>query len=283
MIYIFTALYCEASLFIRHFQLKKNPDNTRFSEFYSETAGIRLTVTGVGEIAAAVAVSSVCTKYGPTSEDLLLNIGTCARLTGDDGIFLCNKIMEQATGKTFYPDLLYRHGFAEEMIVTGMRPWDGIAIRSASYPDGTLYDMEAAAVYQSGSCFCGPHQMLFLKIVSDHGTADAVTEEQVGHLMEAHREPLCTFIELLRDITAEHARKSHGQYREPEALIEKLCADLYCSKVMRDSLRQYIRYGSLAGADIPAVIQGMYAEELLPCRDKREGKQRLEEFKRRLF
>lgn len=307
MIYMFAALYCEASLFIRHFQLKKNPDNTRFAEFYNEAAGIRLTVTGVGEIAAAAAVSSVCTKYTPAPEDFLLNVGICARMsesggvTAQDrpgqncgdcenliqernrGVFLCNKIMEHATGKTFYPDLLYRHEFAEEMIVTGMRPWNGADIRSASDPPGTLYDMEAAAVYQTGSYFYGPHQMIFLKLVSDQGAEDAVSGEQVGHLMESYEEPLCAFIEMLREITAEYTRKAQGQYREPEALMKELCADLHCSKVMCDSLRQYIRYGSLTGTDVPAVIRGMYAEGLLTCRDKREGKQRLEELKRRLF
>lgn len=283
MIYMFTALYCEASMFIRHFQLEKNPDNTRFFEFNSETAGIRLTVTGIGEIAAAAAVSSVCAKYAPAPEDFLLNIGTCARMTGSGGVFLCNKITEQATGKTFYPDILYRHGFAEEMIVTGMRPWNAADIRSAAYPGKTLYDMEAAAVYQAGSYFCGPHQMMFLKIVSDQGAADAVTGERIGHLMEVYRKPLCTFIEMLQDITAEHIREAQGGYREPEALTQKLCADLHCSKTMRDSLRQYIRYCILTGTDVDAVTREMYAEGLLPCRDKREGKQRLEELKRRLF
>lgn len=283
MIYMFTALYCEASMFIRHFQLKKNPDNTRFFEFYSETAGIRLTVTGIGEIAAAAAVSNVCAKYAPAPEDFLLNIGTCARMAGSGGAFLCNKITEQATGKTFYPDILYRHGFAEEMIVTGMRSWNAADIRSAAYSGGALYDMEAAAVYQAGSYFCGPHQMMFLKIVSDQGAEDAVTGERIGHLMEVYREPLCAFIEMLQDITAEHIREAQGGYREPEALVQKLCADLHCSKTMRDSLRQYIRYCILTGTDVDAVTREMYAEGLLPCRDKREGKQRLEELKRRLF
>lgn len=283
MIYMFTALYCEASMFIRHFQLKKNPDKTRFFEFYSETAGIRLTVTGIGEIAAAAAVSSVCAKYAPAPEDFLLNIGTCARMAGSGGAFLCNKITEQATGKTFYPDILYRHGFAEEMIVTGMRPWNAADIRSAAYSGGALYDMEAAAVYQAGSYFCGPHQMMFLKIVSDQGAEDAVTGERIGHLMEVYREPLCAFIKMLQDITAEHIREAQGGYREPEALVQKLCADLHCSKTMRDSLRQYIRYCILTGTDVDTVTREMYAEGLLPCRDKREGKQRLEELKRRLF
>ena len=283
MIYIFTALYCEASLFIRHFQLKKNPDNTRFLEFYNETAGIRLTVTGVGEIAAAAAVSSVCTANRPMKDDIILNIGTCARMKGNDGIFLCNKITEQATGKTFYPDILYRHDFCEEAIVTGMKPWNGDENIPTAYPDSMLYDMEAAAVYQAGSYFCGPHQMLFLKIVSDRGTAKAVSKEQVEHLMEACQEPLCAFVKLLREITSESMYREKGLCSGLETWTLKLCSDLHCSKVMSDSLRQHIRYFALSGADVVSVIQGMYEEGLLPCRDKREGKLRFEELKRRLF
>ena len=88
MLYIFTALHWDASFFISHFHLARNPEHTRFMEFQNETAGIRLTITGVGEIAAAAAVSSVCTANRPTQGDILINIGTCARRAGSDGIFL---------------------------------------------------------------------------------------------------------------------------------------------------------------------------------------------------
>lgn len=30
--------------------------------------------------------------------------------------------------------------------------------------------MEAAAIYQAGNYYYAPHQMLFLKVVTDHGT-----------------------------------------------------------------------------------------------------------------
>ena len=285
MIYIFCALYCEASILIKQFQLTKNPSNTRFQEFHNESAGIRLTVTGVGEIAAASAVSSVCTKNRPTQGDVLLNIGTCARETGSDGIFLCNKIIEQTTGKTFYPDILYRYELPEETIVTGMMPYqaDDDHTVSGMFSEGALYDMEAAAIYQSGSYFFGPHQMLFLKIVSDSGTVAAVSKEQVALLMEVYREQLYGVIGLLQKITAEYAQRAFCLYREQKGIVDKLCTDLHCSKVMSDSLRQYIRYAVLTGRDTEAMIRSMYEEGLLPCKDKREGKIRFEEFKRRLL
>lgn len=288
MIYLFTALYCEANIFIRQFHLEKNPANTQFQEFYNETAGIRLTITGVGEIAAAAAVSSICTKYRPGEEDVLLNIGTCARQKGCAGVFICNKITEQATGKTFYPDILYKHDFKEETIVTGMLPWNskkGAAEALTVVSCGNLYDMEAAAIYQAGSYFFGPHQMVFLKTVSDGGTAKEVTAKLAEHLMEACQHMLFDFINQISAISHKDTPKESQNcfLREKEALIEKLCTDMHCSRTMRNLLEQHIRYLALSETDYSSMIQGMYREGLLPCKDKREGKLRFEELKRRLL
>ncbi len=286
MIYIFTALYCEAHIFIKRFNLKKNSENTWFQEFYNEAADVRLTVTGVGEIHAAIAVSSVCSVYRPKQKDVLLNVGICAHMTDGDGIYLCNKIIEQTTGKTFYPDMLYRHDFCEAAIITGMQPWtgeNGSIRQSDAILDGSLYDMEAAAVYQAGSCFFGPHQMMFLKAVSDRGEAKGVSEKQTEHLMEKYQDCIVDYIRQIQMITQTNGGQENCLRREEEALLEKLCTDMHCSKAMRDSLRQYIRYLTLEGREYGFVIQDMYEKGLLPCKDKREGKLRFEELKRRLF
>lgn len=279
MVYIFTALYCEAHIFIRKYQLVKNPENTWVQEFYNEAAGMRLVITGAGEIAAAAAVASTCSIYRPTQDDLLLNAGICAHTAKTDGIFLCNKITEDATGKTFYPDMLYRHNFREGAVVTRMLPWNGKNDTSA----GKLYDMEAAAVYQAGSRFFGPHQMIFLKVVSDSGAAEAVSKEQTVQLMEKYQDDIFDHIRRLTVITQKDSSGKNDLHQEKERLIERFCTDLHCSKAMRDSMQQYIRYLTLAEIDYISVIQDMYRNRLLPCKDKKEGKLRFEEFKRRLF
>lgn len=48
-------------------------------------------------------------------------------------------------------------------------------------------------------------------------------------------------------------------------------------------MRQYIQYLKLTEVDYISIVQNMYENNLLPCKDKREGKLRFEEFKRRLF
>lgn len=279
MIYIFTALYCEANIFIQKYNLIKNQKNTWFQEFCNETAGIRLAVTGVGEIAAAAVVSSICSLYKPAPNDILLNIGLCAHTVQNNGIFLCNKIIEQVTGKTFYPDILYRHNFLEGTIVTGMRLLKGENFNSIT----TMYDMEAAAVYQAGIHFFGPHQMFFLKIVSDKGFAEEISKEHAALFIEQYQNCIFDFIKQLFDIIQESGCYKIQISKEDEQIIETFCTDLHCSKAMRDSLKQYIRYLILSNTDYISIIQNMYQEHLLPCKDKKEGKLRFEEFKRRLF
>lgn len=305
MIYIVTALYCEAHIFIEQFHLKKVMGSSHFQQFRSESAHILLIVSGVGEIAAASAVSSVCTEYKPGKGDFLVNVGICADLVDcaghadyagvadcagvekKQGIFLMHKLVEQATKKTFYPDILYRHPFKEASLVTGMVPWEGhsrgAAPLDATASDTYFYDMEAAAIYQAGAYFFGPHQMAFLKIVSDSGEGDRLEGEFVQRLMEMHKGSIFAFLAQLTRIGQETA--NFGDPLEPQVQesMEQLCADLHCSKAMGDSLRQHVRYAMLAGIDYGAVVQELYRENRLPCKDKREGKRCLEELKRRLL
>lgn len=286
MIYLFTALYCEAHFLIKQFKLARNPKNTWLQEFENEEAGTRLTITGVGEVAASAAVGSVCGGYRPSQEDVLLNVGICARRGGTGGIFVCNRITEEATGRTFYPDMLYRHDFQEAPIVTGMTLWnradDSPGSRHA-VPPGALYDMEAAAIYQAGSLFFGPHQMIFLKIVSDCGEAGEVSGEWAERLMEQYQEPLTDYIRRIERITWKSGCGEDRLRQKEEALFQKLAGDMHCSRAMGDSLRQYIRYLTLSRSDYMDVINNIYENGLLPCKDRREGKQCFEELKRRIF
>lgn len=298
MIYVVTALYQEAHGFIRELELKKNTAYAPFEVFDNENAGIRLVVTGVGEIAAAAATAAVCARDGADAADFLVNIGCCAAggcepadrdmdsgygaahaaQTGD--LYVCHKITEQATGKTFYPDILYRHPWKERELVTGMQPLQ----RAAAH--GALYDMEAAAVYQAGIRFFSPDRMLFLKVVSDSGVAgqERMTAETLAGLLEQHVKAVAGFLaNLWKAADEEEALRSGGILQEDEAVLEQIFAALHCSQTMRASARQYITYAALTGYDWKAELKEWYARGLLPCKDRREGKVRLEELKQVLL
>ncbi len=285
MIYIVTAMYAEARPFIESFGLKKDISQTRFQVFRSREAEICLLISGSGPIAAAVAVSSVLAQSRTGREDFLVNAGICACIQGSfrqGDIFLCSKIRERASGRTFYPDLLYRHEFREAQIITGAKPCDGTDGKEPAEEGFCLYDMEAAAVYQAGAYYLGPHQMSFLKVVSDDGNVRHLTPDLIGRLMEENREGIADYIKVLQAAACGQRREAIFT-EETEALIERLCADLHCSRVMSESLRQHMRYFVLSGADFESVTEEMYREGRLPCKDKREGKKCLEEFGKRLL
>ena len=298
MIYVVTALYQEAHGLIWELELKKNTAYAPFEVFDNESAGIRLVVTGVGEIASAAAAAAVCARDGADAADFLVNIGCCAAGSCDPAdrdmdsgygaahaaqigdLYVCHKITEQATGKTFYPDILYRHPWRERELVTGMQPLQ----RAAAY--GVLYDMEAAAVYQAGIRFFSPDRMLFLKVVSDFGIAgqERMTAEALTGLLEQHVKEVAAFLTNLREAAdEEETLRNDGILQEEETVLERLFAALHCSQTMRASARQYITYAALTGYDWKAELEEWYARGLLPCKDRREGKVRLEELKQVLL
>ena len=61
--------------------------------------------------------------------------------------------------------------------------------------------MEAAAIYQAGNYYYAPHQMLFLKVVTDHGTTQeaqsAGSGEHFSQIMDRAAEEVLTFIRQL--------------------------------------------------------------------------------------
>lgn len=306
MIYIVTAMYAEAHAFITYFQLKKDISHTHFQVFLNKEANLCLIITGTGSVPAAAGVSSICTEYGAGPEDFLLNAGVCAQIQNhgkyaprtvfmpeedidkaegicqSGKIFLCSKIKEQITGKTFYPDILYRHPFAEAQIVTGAKPYENAEQTDEEDTDFSLYDMEAAAVYQAGAYYLAPHQMSFLKIVSDNGNTKEVTSGQIEYLVQKNMESIAGYLSALQTIARKERQDGIFQNITPQEL-EKLCRDMHCSKTMSESVLQHVRYCILSGADYASAIEKMYRNGKLPCKDKREGKKCFEELKKQLL
>lgn len=285
MIYIFTALHCEAHAIIQKFGLKRNSQITRFQIFTNEENEIILTITGTGSVSAAAAAGCICTMYGAGRKDFLINIGTCAGFLPGE-IYLCNKITEQSTGRTFYPDILYRHDFMEKCIISVAKPINNknTDVVTQIRPDNDkLYDMEASSLYQAGTYFFAPHHMSFLKIVSDSGNADKVTSEQISSLMEKNIEKIAEYINNLIYIEKAENQRENIMNGEDALFLEKLCEDMHCSKVMEDSLKQYVLYCILSEISYKPVIEQMYADGKLPCSSKREGKKYFEELKSQLL
>ena len=274
MIYIFSAFYAEAKNIIDHYGLKKekSPEMVRFDVFANES--IRLVITGVGEINAAAAVSNIGGAYGISPDDEILNVGCGAGFSSDicmGSIFLGNKLTEQMTGRTFYPDMLMKANFRECEIVT-------VASVLNEGCNSVVYDMEAAAVYQAAAFFVGPHRMHFIKLVSDAG--ERIDQSKITELFALQEDKICGYIDRLLSACADKAPMDDTQ---SSWNMDRLICDMRCSKVMGDQLAQLIKYCRLSGIDYKAVLDEYYTNGLLPCESKREGKKCLFELKQRLL
>lgn len=274
MIYIFSAFYAEAKNIIDHYGLKKekSPETVRFDVFANDS--IRLVITGVGEINAAAAVSNIGGAYGISPDDEILNVG-CGAGFGNEtclgSIFLGNKLTEQMTGRTFYPDMLMKTNLMECEIVTVARVLNEGC-------DSVVYDMEATAVYQAAAFFVGPHRMHFIKLVSDAG--ERIDQSKITELFALQEEKICGYIDMLLSVCG---NKASIDDTKSSWNIDRLISDMRCSKVMGDQLAQLIKYCRLSGIDYKAVLDEYYAKGMLPCESKREGKKCLFELKQRLL
>lgn len=230
MVYVFCAFYGEGSGLIKHYNLKKRQADKyyRFDVFENEDLPVRIILTGQGSVMAAAAVSGAASFFGIKAEDAIINLGTCAGDYEPGSVFICNKITEEATGRTFYPDMILRSSLPERELVTVPT-----AIRKPIYehvsgqparqnegllqeaelewqkPDVTLevhanrdshnmalYDMEAAAVYQAANLYVGPHRMGFVKVVSDNGDIEGLTPDFIKGLMAEAVDEIASYVDM---------------------------------------------------------------------------------------
>ena len=314
MIHIFTALYPEAKPLIQALGLKKRAAQTHYQQFLSEEGDLCLTITGVGPMQAAAVTASVLTDFDAGAQDQLLSLGTAAALTScPASMYHVNKITEAATKRDFYPDMLLNTGLPEASLITGAKlltaqdRWAQVEAQQdvKSRQDTTddsmlsilgdrlaaprLYDMEAAAVYQAASMFLGPHQMNFLRIVTDQGLSESeaiAPQALAAHVtacVEQQVDTIVAVVDKLRALTAAEAAEHHVLTENERQLVDKLIADAHFSKVMADECVQLIRYAALSQLDWQQPITALYAEGLVPTRDKRAGKIILERYRKQIM
>ncbi|WP_345976490.1 hypothetical protein [Sulfurimonas sp. HSL3-7] len=175
MLYIVTALSAEARPIIDHFRLKKVENALPYPLFSAEN--VRLLVMQVGYENALMAASSLFGHERPKEDDLLLNVGICAaptRYTLGTPL-VAHKITHKE--HAYYPDMLLNHPFEEVELHT----LEGAKDSEHAHP----VDMEAHAVFKAASRFMQSHQMLFVKVVSDHFEPERVTKEAATTLIAA--------------------------------------------------------------------------------------------------
>lgn len=236
---------------------------------------------------------------------------------------LCNKLIEAETGRTFYPDVLYSHPFREGSIITSCRRQtelpdssegsimedffsnetssisengfrnenssdsvNGFIKSGAALPAENALpfaDMEAAALYQAGRYFFQPHQMFFIKIISDYLMPAPPSLKEAIDVSRLVGDNVEVIAQWINGLLNKFSKTTNDFTKEETEYIRQLSESLKLSVTMEHELTQYLRYCKLVKGDFLSFTSLLAKEMPLPVKSKLEGKKCLDYFKKNLL
>ena len=175
MIYITSALVAESSFIIDDFQLKKS-DDTHFCIY--ENAKIKLIISGIGKINAAVASTYLLQKYQATKEDKVFNIGTCTSTKSTHPIgevHQIKKLIDLATNQVYH---LPHEGSTLTCVDKALEGNTGIK--------SPLADMESVGFYLAAKRFIKNEHIMIVKVISDEMESKIPKSDDIKRLFSQH-------------------------------------------------------------------------------------------------
>lgn len=266
-------MYLEAQPFINKLHLKKDLTCTKFQIF--KNTEITLLISGVGKIKSVVALTYLLSKTDISPEDLLINIGICGckdKTVALGSIFLCNKIIDNDTKHTFYPDIIFKHNFNESSIET-----TSLLDNNPKKFSGNLIDMESSGIYEAASTFLQPHQIFFIKIVSDHLNTSKITKDNISKLISNSSNKIIEWTSFLLDNLKFNTDILNSKDID---IYNKICDNLNFSVSMKNRFKHLLTYEKLSGNDVSNILN-KYKE--INCNSKNEGKMYFEKIKSELI
>lgn len=206
MIRLVVALPAEARPLIGRFGLAR-ADSDTLPVWRGE--GVELVVSGVGRSASASAVASLAGGESST-EAAWLNVGVAGHRTLSLGeIVLAHKVAERASGRVWYPPLVFEPPCATATVTTVDWP-------ETSYPEDTVYEMEAAGFCSAAARFASAELIQVVKVISDNAASppERLSAGRVEELIEVRAET----IEQIAEETAALARELAARRAPPPAL-----------------------------------------------------------------
>ena len=215
-----------------------------------------IVITGVGGRAV-----DVIKGLGLKPEDHVLNVGICAGTDIGKG-YLINQVISGVTGRRFYPDILFDSGASEMSITTSS---DVVT----SVEEGMLYDMESSLVCDTVLKVIPPSNLALYKVVSDNGEKFP-SKNEVTQMIRQHVDEIRKIAELL---VGDETPKSY------EFLPDSVFEELRLTQYMRNELKDIEHYCVAAGKEdeLLSLLENMRREERLPVKDKKAGREVLDE------
>ncbi len=191
MIHFFCALPCEARPLITHYRLQQLHQYDLFRIYQSKSKDISLTLTGIGKVNAAAAISYLHASLLCKPWDVWLNIGVAGHSDQEIGAaFLVNKITDLQTHESWYPQIIFDAPCQSMPLLTLEQPSDDY--------QHSLFDMEAAGFFQMATRLGTAELIHCFKLVSDNSANNTATvkAKDVSRLIEQR-------IPLLEEIVSE--------------------------------------------------------------------------------
>lgn len=282
MITFITALYAEAKPLLAEYNLKKQPSETQYQLF--EGDNVRVLITGTGMIAATATAARHFAKYPPLSgQDIVVNLGVAGFSNPEPSschigdLFLVSKITEQITGRTFYPDLLYRHSFRLLPLLTVPTVCTGFS----TVVEDFLIDMESSALYQALLPHFSPDRMFFFKVISDIPGKTDGTSVNFEALLQVHVKDILSFSGRLHESLKNIAFQPPVLTAEESSHINTIKEQLPLTATMSRELERLISYAKLSGKPICRILEQYIATlEGLHIRGKKQAMPHLDRLRK---
>jgi nucleoside phosphorylase len=260
VINLLVALGCEAAPLVETFGLSAKGGHP-FRLWSGD--GIRLVVSGMGKARAAAAVGWLHGHVGGRPHEAWLNAGIAGH--GDAAfatLLLAHRVTDRASGRSWYPPLLFEPPCPTCECVSVDRPENG-------YPEPTLYDMEASAFLEAARRFSPAEVVQVVKVVSDtpDHPADGLDRTAISTLVEARADGIAAVADRLRELTELLERRTAGD----EDRVRAITARWHFSASREHRLRRVLRAWRLRSTGEPPAV-----DELADCRDAAELMARLE-------
>ena len=189
-ILLLVALKSEAMPLIRELNLRQK---TKPSNKFYANEDVGLLITGIGYEIAEIDLLNIINYINPIA---LLNIGICGctKQSYEIGtLFYVNKLSYAKTKEDFYPDTVVNTALPNCSIITyetAQMDKKKHSINESTY----LVDMESAILYKILNKKFGPHNLQFLKIVSDHLDEKEFHRVSIDRLIESSLHDIKNFI-----------------------------------------------------------------------------------------
>lgn len=275
MIYVAAALTAEAKPLITYFKLKRDNEIKKYQVFKNEE--IILIITGSGMMQGAIGTTYLLSSLNIREEDIFVNLGICGAVkeifqVGD--IVLCNKITNNGNGKSFYPDMLFRHKFKEGTLESFFHVVDK---SMESEIKGELVDMEGAGIYEAASLFFSQYQINIIKIVSDYLDTTGITVEKVTHIVESGILSIDEWLNERKKFNVSDKEIFTLNEKDIMNMVEK---NLRLTESMHYEFMELMKYHKLKNKNIKDVISKYSKIEI---KDKREGKINFEKIRKEII